>query len=268
MIGRRQLLRMGAGLALGAGAAATGCSPGTGADPDDSTGARSQPSCVPRSALDPHGDIAGLPLVYEISRRPTTFWFDGAFHNQLTEWAKALPESLGKPADQLRTYGSWISGSGRCTSWHNAGRAFDLAQIRTADGRLVSCRHDLWSTESGAALERRLEAYSRVAASLHLRFAYVLTYLYDARHHNHIHVDNGRSGAELSTFSSRSRVQVQAVQAIATYLWRREVPITGRWDRATRTATGAILADLGLPGSLTDAGSWRGFLTGARTRGT
>ena len=264
MLSRRGLLGLGGGLAV-AGLAGCSLTPGN-RNREDPTAPLAEASCVARSALDPHAEIAGLPLVYEISRRATTFWFDPGFHSQLTDWAKALPESLGKEPDQLRTYGSWISGAGQCGSWHNSGRAFDLAQIRLVGGQLVSCRYDLWRDERGTALERRLQAYWRVAASLHLRFAYVLTYLYDARHLNHIHVDNGRSGEEWSTFSTRSRVQVQAAQAMATHLWGREVPITGRWDRTTRSATDAILSGLDVSGSLTEPEAWRGFLTEASRR--
>ena len=79
---------------------------------------------------------------------------------------------------------------------------------------VVSCRYDRWRTAPPAELEAARRAYWAVAAGLHLRFAYVLTYLYDAQHDNHIHIDNGRSGPDLSTFRPRSRVQVQAVQAI------------------------------------------------------
>jgi hypothetical protein len=56
------------------------------------------------------------------------------------------------------------------------------------------------------------------------------------------------------------------VQAIAGYLWRRPVTITGRWDGPTRDAAGAILDELGLSGSLSEPESWHGFLTAATRR--
>jgi hypothetical protein len=95
----------------------------------------------------------------------------------------------------------------------------------------------------------------------------VLTYLYDAQHHNHIHVDNGRSGSEPSTFSSRSPAQVQAVQGILTHLWDAPVEMTGRWDVATRDATEGVLRDLGLGDDLADRATWAEFLTAGVRRG-
>ena len=89
-----------------------------------------------------------------------------------------------------------------CSSWHDAGRAFDLARLRLAGGTEVSCRYDLWRDTSGRELTRARRAYWAVAASAHRHFAYVLTYLYNAKHHNHIHVDNGRSGAGPSSEAS------------------------------------------------------------------
>ncbi len=146
------------------------------------------------------------------------------------------PPTSAQPVARLDTYGSWIDGRGQCDSWHHSGRAFDLAGIRLADGGVVSCRYDQWRDAPAAEVEATRRAYWAVAAGLHLRFAYVLTYLYNARHANHIHLDNGRSGPDLSTFRTRSRVQVQAVQAMLTYLWAEPVELTGRWDGPTQDA--------------------------------
>ena len=55
--------------------------------------------------------------------------------------------------------------------------------------------------------------------------------LYDAEHPADIHVDNGRSGTGPTEFDPGSITQVQAVQAIATYVWGRPTEITGRWER-------------------------------------
>lgn len=208
-----------------------------------------------------------MPLVYEISQRRSAFRFEPGFLAQLGDWVTALPASVDGEPDQLWTYGSWTDGGRSCDSWHNSGRAFDLARVRLRGGEFVSCRYDRWRAESGAALAARQRAYWRLAAGLHLRFAYVLTYLYDPAHDNHIHVDNGRSGSDWSTFTTGSRVQVQAVQAMATHVWDLPVEITGRWDAPTRSATRQILGALGQPADL--AGSteaWHGFLTAAAER--
>ena len=106
-----------------------------------------------------------------------------------------------------------------------------MARVRVPDG-FVSCRYDQWRTTTGPELRRALRDYWALAASLHRHFAYVVTYLYDTEHHNHIHVDNGRSGSGRSEFDPGSITQVQAMQAIATYVWDRPTDITGRWDAA------------------------------------
>ena len=96
----------------------------------------------------------------------------------------------------------------------------------------------------------------------------VLTYLYDERHANHIHLDNGRSGAELSTFSPRSRVQVQAVQAMISFLWADPVEITSSWDFATRAASRRVLDQLEIAPDLTDGTeAWHGLLRATAARG-
>lgn len=254
-VSRRQLL--GGVLAAGLTALA-GCTPGPGPDA----------ACVPRNQLERRLTIGGLPMVYEPTGDRQGFWFDRGFAGQLDAWVTELAQQLGGQLQQLATYGSWIDGGGRCDSWHNSGRAFDLARVTLTDGRTVSCRHDQWRTAPAADLEANRRAYWALAAGLHLRFAYVVTYLYNAQHANHIHLDNGRSGPNLSTFLPRSRVQVQAVQAMLGYVWSDPVELTSRWDSATRAASRRVLDQLGLQHDLTDGTeSWHGFLRATATRG-
>ncbi len=255
-VSRRTLL----GGALAAGLSGfAGCAPGP--DPD-----RAGAYCVSRGTLERRRAIGGLPLVYAPSGSRQAFWFEPAFAGQLDAWVDGLAADLGRPATRLDTYGSWIDGGGACDSWHHAGRAFDLAVLRLTGGGVVSCRYDQWRTRRTAELTPIRRAYWALAAGLHLRFAYVLTYLYDARHANHIHLDNGRSGPDLSRFQSGSRVQVQAVQAILSYLWDEPVELTSRWDAATRAATARVLDDLELPGDLGDPQAWPGFLRASAAR--
>ncbi len=263
LLSRRSVLGLGA--AVAATAVAGGCSaPGVSGP---WTGPRERPTCVPRASLESSRSLAGLPLVYEVTGQRAGFAFDGAFLSRLQAWAGGLDSVLPARPVEVSTYGSWTDGEGACDSWHHAGRAFDVARVRLADGSAVSCRYDQWRSLPGAALDGARRRYWALAASLHQRFAPVLTYLYDDAHANHIHVDNGRSGNADSTFSSRSRVQVQAVQALCTYLWGVPVDLTGRWDGATRTAAGRVLDRLGLPGTLDAPGAWAGFLTASAARG-
>lgn len=218
---------------------------------------REQAVCVPRGRLVRHTSLAGLPLVYEVNRRRTAFWFEPGFAAQLGTWLADL-RGAGLEANELWAYGAWTDGNGRCRSWHNSGRAFDVARVRVRNG-FVSCRYDQWRTATGSELSQALRNYWALAASLHGHFAYVVTYVYDAEHHNHIHVDNGRSGTGRSEFDPGSITQVQAVQAIATYVWGRPTEITGRWDAGTREASRAILTEIGPEADLTDAGAWSRF---------
>ena len=247
-----------------------GCSTGfTGStgEPNSRTGGGAV--CVPRSAMNSHRTLARLPLVYEIGQRRSAFDFEPDFYGQLGRWLTGYVEASGLSApDQVWTYGAWTNGGGTCDSWHNAGRAFDLARLRLRGGGFVSCRYDLWRSETGSRLERSQRRYWALAASLHLDFAYVLTYLYNARHHNHIHVDNSRSGAGQSSLSTRSPAQLQAVQGILTHLWNEPVEITGRWDSATQQATRRVLERVGQGGDLDDGvQSWRAFLAASVPRG-
>jgi hypothetical protein len=264
-LSRRDLLGLGGALAVSA--VAGGCS---GPGPDlggPGLDAPEGPTCVVPAALDSHRSLAGLPLVYEVSRRRTAFRFDGAFFSRLEVWADGLADVLPSRPVELWTYGSWTDGGSACDSWHHAGRAFDVARLPLADGSVVSCRYDQWRVLGGGRLEEARRRYWALAAGLHERFAYVLTYLYDAQHANHLHVDNGRSGGADPAFSSRSRVQVQAVQAICTYLWAEPVELTGRWDARTGTAAGRVLERLGLDDSLDVGDSWSGFLRASSSRG-
>lgn len=266
-LARRRLLGLGVG--LGAGLAVAGVS-GCGADvpglPDlGGGGGFERASCVPRASLDSHRTLAGLPLVYEPDQRQSAFRFDAAFFVRLEGWASGLGDVLPSAPTTLTTYGSWTDGGTACDSWHHAGRAFDLAGVRLADGTEVSCRWDRWRDLEGTALALARRRYWTLAAGLHQRFAYVLTYLYDAQHANHIHVDNGRSGNADSTFSSRSGVQVHVVQALCSYVWDDPVELTGTWDTPTQDAAARVLDGLGLDADL--EASWQAFLGAAVARG-
>lgn len=263
---RRQLLGL-AGLSS-AGVLVAGCSRST--DSSGSGGSDTPDHCVARSTLAEHTTLGKRPLVYEVSQQRESFAFEAGFHIRLGRWLDAYRAASGLPApDQVWTYGAWVDGGSDCSSWHAAGRAFDLSRLRLAGGNFVSCRYDRWRSSSGDDLERALGRYWSLAASLHHDFAYVLTYEYNATHANHIHVDNGRSGSGLSRLSTSSTSQLQAVQAICTHLWDEPVEVTGRWDSATRQASSRVLDRIGHGGELTDsAGAWRAFLKASVPRGS
>lgn len=261
VVSRRELL---AGLAATGILTAAGCtSPGL----PMSRGPRARPGCVAGASLPQIDSIGNAALHYEIGGARQSFRIDSGFRDQLEAWWADWLETTGVRATRIDTYGTWINGQGDCDSWHHAGRAFDIAQLLRGDDVVVSCREDVWSDASPVALAERRRGYWSLAAHLHIHFASVLTYLFDAAHRNHIHVDNGRSGDDLSTFRPGSRVQVHAVQATARWLFDQPIEVTGRYDAATRNAVNDILRALGRRGDLSSSDNWHTYLRAAARRG-
>lgn len=261
-LNRRSLLTVGAGAAAGLAATGlVGCSPG-GSEPSP------EPSCVARSSLTRHRTLRRADLIYDISEKNLAFRFDDGFFDQLGRWLDDYRKltDTGRP-DQIWTYGSWLDGTPDCDSWHDAGRAFDLSRLVIDGSTHASARYDIWQHYSGARLRRFRSRYWALAASLHLHFAYVLTYLYNPIHHNHLHIDNGRSGDQLSSFDARSTAQAQAVQAMLRHLWDHDVEITGSYDRATAKAARTVLKRIRIGGDLDDGDQqWHGFLRASAAR--
>ncbi len=222
--------------------------------------------CVASEVLATVRRVGGAELPYELDGIARSYPVDEGFLAQLDGWVTAWNSVSGTaPVTAITTYGIWTNGD--CSSWHASGRAFDIARIRVGAQETVSCRHDLWgsatSDDPGRATvrERALQrSYWRLAASLHASFAYVLTYHFDDRHDNHIHVDDSVSRGRPTTFDPRSRVQCQAVAAIATWVHGVATPVSGAWDDATQTAARTVLRRLGLAGTLTDQATWQSFL--------
>lgn len=232
-------------------------------------GPRPSPTAVAASDLPTHRHLGGARLVYEIDGRATTLRIEPGFAARLDASLRSHWRAAGwaTPA-RLTSYGTWIAAEGDATSWHHAGRAFDVGRVRSADGtHLASCRYDLWRTTSGASRRAAERAYWALAATLHRDFAFVLTYLFDEAHHSHIHVDDGLSGDGRSSFDRGSRVQVHALQAMCRHIWGHDLSITGRWDGPTREATGAVLDRIGVGGRLASDDGWRAFLTATARRG-
>ncbi len=179
---------------------------------------RPRPVAVDQAELTTYRQLAGARLYYEITDQPTRLAMEPGFADRLAASFGSHWQARGwsTPA-RLTSYGSWIRTEGEATSWHHAGRAFDVGRVVGTNGRtLVSCRYDVWRGQTGVARRAAERAYWQLAATLHRDFAYVLTYLYDDAHHNHIHVDDAVSGDGLSSFSRGMRVQVHAVAAMPT----------------------------------------------------
>lgn len=211
------------------------------------------------------GGVNGAVLYYEVNQKQTGFRFEDGFYRQLVTWhdrlGRYVPRSWGGSPTRIYSYGAYV----RKPGYHGKGRAFDIASVHftTSGGTLVKrfdCRYDRWRGTPGEE-EIRIR-YWALAASLHHRFRHVLTYLYDADHHNHIHVDNAVYGRyQDGRFDPESSSQVQHVQACCRYVWGLPAEITSTWDSATRRHSTAVLRRYGVAeGSILDSNyRWRMF---------
>lgn len=249
-----------------------GITPGTEGDlPLDH--AADLPAVAPE-ALRRRPSLGGATLFYEVNRAPIAFTFEDEFFGQLTTWRNRLgsyvPSSWGGDPSRIYSYGAYVNKPG----YHGRGRAFDIASVyfTTRRGTLVKrfdCRYDQWRRSSSRARIR--EHYWALAASLHHRFRHVLTYLYDADHYNHIHVDNAVYGRyQDAMFSPSSSSQVQHVQACCRYVWDLSTSITSKWNAQTRRHSTAVLRRMGIDGgTIVDSNyNWRMFNHGTLQRGT
>lgn len=221
---------------------------------------RLDPQPVDFTDLQARRGIGPAAHVYEGTGRPAAYYVTEPFGARLDRWLALHRRHVGQSPDQIHSFGAWVRGAP--TSWHSSGEAIDLARLRAGGRDLTSLRYDQWRDAPASELRRRLALYWRTAAGLHHEFADVLTYLFDAAHANHIHVDIGRFGPEQPRLIRRSTAQVQAVQAMCRHVWgRTDVEITGDFDEVTRGATTRILEQVGGPGELSDSRTaWQAFL--------
>ncbi|MEP7331204.1 MAG: hypothetical protein ABI692_03840 [Terracoccus sp.] len=222
---------------------------------------RSRPVVTGRGELTPRASIGPARHRYEVNGLATPYYATGEMAKRLEAWLTLHRQHTGQAPDRVFTFGAWTRGDG--TSWHHSGEAIDIAALRRGGTDVASARYDRWRDDPASEVRRRLRTYWQLAAGLHLQFADVLTYLYDDRHTNHIHVDTGRFGPTgAPRLIERSRVQTQALQAMCVHVWgRRGVQVTGELDSPTRDATTAILRDHGGQGEITDGvEAWQAFL--------
>ncbi len=262
-VGRRGVLAIGALGALGlAGGGYALTAAGRSSYPVTMTReTRSRPVVTERGELTPRASIGPARHRYEVNGLATAYYATGEMAERLEAWLTLHRQHTGQAPDRVFTYGAWTRGDG--TSWHHSGEAIDIAALRRGGTDVASARYDRWRDDPAPEVRGRLRTYWQLAAGLHLQFADVLTYLYDDRHTNHIHVDTGRFGPTgAPRLIERSRVQTQALQAMCVHVWgRRGVQVTGELDSPTRDATTAILRDHGGLGEITDGvEAWRAFL--------
>lgn len=262
-LARRSALALGAvgvlGLASGGYALSTAGRPSYPVTMTSEVHARPDP--VTRGRLTARTRVGTAAHRYEVTGRPSPYYATDAMARRLDTWLGLHQKHTGQKPDRLSSYGAWTRGEG--SSWHHSGEAIDIAALRRGGKDVASARYDQWRDDPAPEVRRRLRTYWQLAAGLHLQFADVLTYLYDARHVNHIHVDTGRFGPTgAPRLIERSRVQAQSLQAMCVHVWGRgDVKVTGELDGPTRDATTAILRDHGGQGEITDGvEAWRSFL--------
>jgi hypothetical protein len=213
-------------------------------------------------------EIAAQPTYYEVSGKTATFSYNSTFYSRLETWLEFFYNNSPVPwtrPGQIWTYGAYLNRNDGCVSHHNTGRAFDISRVYCKDpatGDLVkrfNARYDQWKSTTGSTLTTTRKNYWATAASLNYHFKYVLTYLYNADHSNHIHVDNSQSGSGNSTFTTGTKSQVQCVQAQANYVWGANLTIDGDYGPKSIAAVNSILARIGRSGSLTTQANWLEF---------
>ena len=248
LVTRRGVLALG-GAAVVGGAGLAWSTRGPGFPVTMTPEVRAWPVPVERAALPGATRVGAATYRYEVTGAPATYWAEPAFAARLGAWLADFSTLTGLRPDTIRGYGAWAPGEGK--AWHGAGQAFDLARLQRGGKDVVSARYDLWRGQREPRLTAQRAAYWRLVATLHLHFADVLTYRYDAAHATHLHVDSGRFGAGAPRLIERSRVQVTSVQAICQYVWRdSSVQISGQFDEPTAVATRRVLAGAGFPGEI------------------
>lgn len=270
-INRRRALGLGvAGVVAGLGAAAAGTLPASGAQTPVHPDAEEAITCVSPSVLATHTAIGGATLVYEGSGDPASVKINEAFFQKLYDWRFFYNDN--NPWSLLSSVWNYGAYADRAGSWHCAGRAIDITRgYGTDTGNTLQflARYDIWSTYTGSTLVLYRRRYWAAAASLHYFFRDVLTYRFNADHHNHIHVDNGQSGNGFSTFSTGSGTQVQSVQAMLSYVWGYPERNTTWDDSIDGNRAGAVLSRIGTGGRLTSSqGHWQAFLRATVRKGT
>jgi len=212
-------------------------------------------SAAAHGTLASHTEIDNDNTYYEIGGAASAFSYNAGFYSRLETWAQFFynntPGTWLKPI-RLWTYGVHVD---KGSASHDYGRGFDLSRIYATVGgalTLVSYqRYDIWRTYTGNQLTTYRRWYWGTAASACYHFQYVLHYLYNTDHWNHIHIDNLVSGTGNSTFNTTSTTQVKFVQASLNYVWGYPVTIDGVWGSQTSSYASQAIARGGGSGSLT-----------------
>lgn len=264
---RRTLARLDRRTLFGLGGAALA---GTVAAGTIGAGAASAAPCVPESSMPYQNEIDGIPLVYEPTKAAARFRFNTTFYGRLEAWHRDWSANAAEPRmTVLRSYGAYVNRNDGCTSLHNYGRGFDIASGWSGASRIFTARYDLWKGWTGTELTNVRREYWTAVASLSMYFEHTLTYLYNTAHHNHIHVDNAKNGAAMTTFSG-GNIQSKNAQAILAYIWGKSVVIDGAFGAQSQQAAKEVLARIGVSGTVArgSTSTWQALLKASVRKGS
>ena len=200
--------------------------------------------------------LAGVPVLYD-RQSPADYGkrgiavdfhvpqsFEEALDACFAELWNVCP--LGR-ADTILSAGTYANRPGSQHSW---GKAMDIDAI-------------LWPQRPFVTLDFPTDKvfYTAVEAVLRRHFDYVLTYLYNAAHHDHFHVDQaGRVG--FGTASSKTYF----VQSLCHNVLGLSVGVDGQWGPETAEGLEHAQRILGVPGDLSELQNWLDFLQAAAER--
>lgn len=162
------------------------------------------------------------------------------FSNYCAVWnGTGVPPHETDPTWQVDWWGH-VGVFGHCDSstfsWHQKGRAFDLARVRFKNGEFMDAN---WSWQQ-TIKHRRL--YLAVAAMLRRNFDTVLTFGFPA-HSDHIHFDNGDT---LHPIDSAFQSDTLIVQMACNYMNDASLTIDGNWGSGTENAFDNLRSALGM----------------------
>lgn len=130
------------------------------------------------------------------------------------------------------------------TGQHGTGRAMDVDGIFWPEKKFIT---KFFPSDK--------PFYLGVEAVFRRHFDYVLTYLYNADHHDHFHLDHaGALGL------GRSRSKTLFVQAMCRYVFDLTVDVDGQWGDETESGLNAMREQVGIGGDLSDFETWKEFL--------
>jgi hypothetical protein len=216
------------------------------------------------ASLVSHNEINSQPTFYEVNGAATSFRYEPGFYSRLetwhVHWRNWTPAHWTAP-HKIYSYGAYVDKPGM----HGEGRAFDLARMLITNrdtGAMFTAfngRYDQWRNLTGDALRTARIRYWGTMASLHYHFRHVISYLDNAEHHNHAHIDNAVSGSGDSSFNTGSATQTYFVQAACQYIWGLSTGIDGDWGPETQRNSSTALARAGSDGVITTQSRWLTF---------